>query len=186
MYIYMCVYSLKYWDNIGKKCDFESTCKSFMGMYRAAHISNECAMNDKTLKMHYTRGGRRGVSREIRDIHVGALCEKYGNNIAEAKQNSPLHMKYVALLTLLVSSTSFLAPSKVPHPCGSLDLMAHSRFQKYRHWISKCSLSERARNAHRISAKEYFSSHNLQLSVQIKINEFWIKKKILFSNRTWL
>lgn len=34
------------------------------------------------------------VSREIRDIHASALCEKYGNNIAEAKQNSPLHMKY--------------------------------------------------------------------------------------------
>jgi len=27
------------------------------------------------------------VSCEIRDIHASALCEKYGNNIAEAKQN---------------------------------------------------------------------------------------------------
>lgn len=104
-----------------------------------------------------------GVSREIRDIHVGALCEKYGNNIAEAKQNSPLHMKYarslLALLSLLASSTFFLSSSpslyKVPHPCGSPDLIAHSRFQKYRHWISKCSFGKRARNSNRIREKNF-------------------------------
>lgn len=35
------------------------------------------------------------MSREIGGVHANALCEKYGNNIAEAKQNSlSLHMKY--------------------------------------------------------------------------------------------
>lgn len=56
-------------------------------------------MNDKTLKCIILPANplvaARGVSREIGDIHANALCEKYGNNIAEAKQNSlPLHMKY--------------------------------------------------------------------------------------------
>lgn len=35
------------------------------------------------------------MSHEIKAIHEGALCEKYGNNIAPGKQNSPPHVKYV-------------------------------------------------------------------------------------------
>jgi len=50
----------------------------------------DAAMNDKTLKCITM------MSHEIKAIHSGALCEKYGNNIALGKQNSPpLHMKYV-------------------------------------------------------------------------------------------
>lgn len=59
-------------------------------------------MNDKTLKciilpptLLSQQRVARGMSREIGGIHAKALCEKYGNNIAEAKQNSlSLHMKY--------------------------------------------------------------------------------------------
>jgi len=57
--------------------------------------------NDKTLKCITFLGAprrdsarREGVMWNKRHIHASALCEKYGNNIAEAKQNSPLHMKY--------------------------------------------------------------------------------------------
>jgi hypothetical protein len=46
-------------------------------------------MNDKTLKCITM------MSHEIKAIHSGALCEKYGNNIAPGKQNIVLHMKYV-------------------------------------------------------------------------------------------
>lgn len=57
-------------------------------------------MNGKTLKCiilpaNPLVAAARGMSREIGGIHAKALCEKYGNNIAEAKQNSlSLHMKY--------------------------------------------------------------------------------------------
>lgn len=43
----------------------------------------DAAMNDKTLKCITM------MSHEIKAIHSGALCEKYGNNIALGKQNSP-------------------------------------------------------------------------------------------------
>jgi hypothetical protein len=49
----------------------------------------DAAMNDKTLKCITM------MSHEIKAIHRSALCEKYGNNIAAGKQNSPPHMKYV-------------------------------------------------------------------------------------------
>jgi len=50
-------------------------------------------MNGNTLKCNPVgrcrdRAQPKRVSREIRDIHASALCEKYGNNIAEAKQNT--------------------------------------------------------------------------------------------------
>lgn len=40
-------------------------------------------MNDNTLKCITM------MSHEIKAIHSGALCEKYGNNIALGKQNTP-------------------------------------------------------------------------------------------------
>lgn len=46
-------------------------------------------MNDKTLKCI------RMMSHEIKGGEGGALCEKYGNNIAPGKENIVLHMKYV-------------------------------------------------------------------------------------------
>ena len=49
----------------------------------------DAAMNDKTLKCITM------MSSEIKAIHSGALCEKYGNNIAAGKQNIVVHMKYV-------------------------------------------------------------------------------------------
>jgi len=42
----------------------------------------DAAMNDKTLKCITM------MSHEIKAIYSGALCEKYGNNIALGKQNS--------------------------------------------------------------------------------------------------
>lgn len=54
-----------------------------------ARSCEDAAMNDKTLKCITI------MSHEIKAIHRGALCEKYGNNIAPGKHNSPLHMKYV-------------------------------------------------------------------------------------------
>lgn len=61
------------------------------------------------------RSGR--VSPEIRDIHAGALCEKYGNNIAEAKQNITLHMKYAgSFLQLRPPLPLFLIHLVALHP----------------------------------------------------------------------
>ena len=87
--------------------------------------------------MHYTR---QGMSREIRDIHGGALCEKYGNNIAEAKQNSPLHMKYArSPLPLLPPPPPSLAPSTsflTSHPTSTLaSSLAFTPFLLLKHLI---------------------------------------------------
>lgn len=67
-------------------------CAAVPGPMQAASAIKSCedaAMNDKTLKCITM------MSHEIKAIHRNALCEKYGNNIAHRKQNSPPHMKYV-------------------------------------------------------------------------------------------
>lgn len=93
-------------------------------------------MNDKTLKciilpadplVAATRVAR-GVSREIGDIHANALCEKYGNNIAEAKQNSlPLHVKYTREITRILQPPAFSPSYSSLRSCHDLG-QARPRF----------------------------------------------------------
>lgn len=106
-------------------------------------------MNDKTLNFATDpwfdfsfdvarSGGGRGTkgvaSREIRDIHADALCEKYGNNIAGAKQNSPLRMKYAGPLPRPPDSRfARRQTAAAPFPTGS----AFTPFLFLKHFIRR-------------------------------------------------
>lgn len=97
-------------------------------------------MNDKTLKciilpadplVAATRVVR-GVSREIGDIHVNALCEKYGNNIAQAKQNSlPLHMKYTRKIARILQPPTFSPSYSSLRSCHDLGRAAAFRVYSF-------------------------------------------------------